>query len=373
MESAPSDFPPLPSSSILGSAPAQIPSSPPKTGSYAKNLAASSTKVPLFQMSFVLPENKLSFKPEDLLDGSSLWTNSLVGYSIGQRPYYERHLSAMKKVWNLKGPWFILGKPFILQRWSPKFQPVRDESAFIPIWIKIINLPLALWTPAGISRIASYVGIPISVDTLTANRTRLTFARVCVQINKSSPLPEVIPIEIDGDDIDLKVVYDWKPSPCEGCSSLFHPFSLCSSNPNPKPSIPLTTRPRGRSSSRNKSTRIPSSSARPPLPRPSSDTTAVPPSSSLAVLPNSLPSSSEVILATSSSTPVNPPQDVSHPVIATTSSSPGGLIKSISPFPLLALLSLISISPRNVPLRLISPLSLILLHPPCLLLINSLP
>lgn len=106
------------------------------------------------------------------------------------------------------GHWFLLGKPFILQRWSPKFKPKRDEAAPITIWIKIVDFPLALWTPTGISKISSFVGIPISVDSLTANRTRLTFARVCVLISKDSILPEEIPIDIDGEDFTLKVLYD---------------------------------------------------------------------------------------------------------------------------------------------------------------------
>ncbi|KAL0918413.1 hypothetical protein M5K25_010420 [Dendrobium thyrsiflorum] len=186
---------------------------------------------------------------------------------LGQRPYYERLLTTMKKLWILNGSlsflsladgffllkftssedmemvwmggtWFLLGKPFILQRWSPKFKPVWDESTSIPLWVKIIDLPLALWTPTGISRIASYIGIPLTVDSLTAKRTHLTFARVCVQISKDFALPEEIPIHINGEDMLLKVVYDWKPSPCEGCGSLIHPFTLCPSNPNPKPILP---------------------------------------------------------------------------------------------------------------------------------------
>ncbi|PKU79522.1 RNA exonuclease 1 [Dendrobium catenatum] len=143
------------------------------------------------------------------------------------------------------GPWFIRGKPFILQRWSPKFKPKRDEDAPIPVWIKIVDFPLALWTPTSISKISSYIGIPISVDSLTANRSRLTFARVCVLISKDSILPEEIPIEIEGEDLTLKVLYDWKPGKCEGCGSLIHPFSLCPKNPNPQP-----PKFRGRSSSR---------------------------------------------------------------------------------------------------------------------------
>ncbi|XP_020704825.1 uncharacterized protein LOC110115796 [Dendrobium catenatum] len=154
------------------------------------------------------------------------------------------------------GPWFLLGKPFILQRWSPKFKPKRDEAAPIPIWIKIVDFPLVLWTPTGISKIASYVNVPISVDTLTANHSRLTYARVCVLISKDSALPEEIPLEIEGEDLVLKVLYDWKPDKCEGCGSFIHPFSLCPKNPNPKPVLPpQPPRNRGRSTSRHHSSR----------------------------------------------------------------------------------------------------------------------
>ncbi|XP_020704045.1 soluble scavenger receptor cysteine-rich domain-containing protein SSC5D-like [Dendrobium catenatum] len=233
-----------------------------------------------FPVIFYPPKPKLSFRADDLSEGASLWNFSMVGYSLGQRPYYERLLSAMRKVWPLKGaisllsladgfflikfsskedydavwsggPWFLLGKPFILQQWSPKFKPKRDENASIPIWIKIVDFPLALWTPTGISKIASYIGIPLTVDSLTAKRSRLTFARVCVLISKDSPLPDEIPLDIDDEDLILKVLYDWKPTPCEGCRSLVHSYSICPKNPNPSPPVVLPPpRPRGRSSSR---------------------------------------------------------------------------------------------------------------------------
>ncbi|KAI0491984.1 hypothetical protein KFK09_026247 [Dendrobium nobile] len=267
------DFPPLLGSSLLGA-----PSIPPPS-TYASNLAAPPVSRDAWPMSYSKPEKKLSFSSKDLSEGKSLWNLSLVGYSLGPRPYYERLRLAMKKAWKLKGdlsllsladdfflrkftavedydmvsaggPWFLLGKSFILQRWDPKFQPKRDESAAIPLWIKILNHPLALWTPSGISKIASFIGIPLYVDALTAKRTRLTFARVCVEVDKNSVLADEIPLEIDGIDMSLKVVYDWKPTRCEGCGSLIHSFALCPKNPDPKPSIPQKLPPRGRSKSR---------------------------------------------------------------------------------------------------------------------------
>ncbi|XP_020702249.1 uncharacterized protein LOC110113881 [Dendrobium catenatum] len=250
-----------------------------------------------FPVSFVRPSQRLTFKDEDLSEGLSVWSFSLVGYSLGPRPYYERLLAAMKKVWILKGsfsllsltdgfflikftnqedydlvwsggPWFLLGKPFILQKWSPKFQPKRDELSSIPIWVKIVDLPLALWTPKGISTIASYIGIPLSVDNLTAKRARLTFARVCVSVSKDSTLPDEIPINIEGMDIQLKVIYDWKPSRCEGCGFMVHTYSSCKSNPNPNPVVfpPPKPRNRGRSTSRNPRPRAPASTEIPPSP-----------------------------------------------------------------------------------------------------------
>ncbi|KAI0527705.1 hypothetical protein KFK09_003310 [Dendrobium nobile] len=174
------------------------------------NFTASETRFEVFPMTFVPPEQKLSFKTDDLSEGISFWNLFLVSYSIGQRPYYKRLLASMNKLWKLKGslslislyegffllkfnnledynmvwsggPRFLLGKPFVLQQWSPKFKPKRDESASIPIWIKVLDLPLALWTPSAISKIASYIGIPVTVDNLTAKRTRLSFVRTCVQ------------------------------------------------------------------------------------------------------------------------------------------------------------------------------------------------
>ncbi|KAI0522524.1 hypothetical protein KFK09_004903 [Dendrobium nobile] len=293
------DFPRLPNSSVLGPSPGGL--------SYAENVSASTYKAPNFPVSFFSPSSKLSFKADDLTEGKSIWTTTLIGYSLGPRPYYERLLKAMQKIWNIKGsmtllsladgffllkfstsedlemvlsggPWFILGKPFILQRWSPKFKPKRDEDAPIPIWIKIVDFPLALWTPTGISKISSFVGIPISVDNLTANRTRLTFARVCVLITKDSVLPDEIPIEIEGEDLVLKVLYEWKPEKCEGCGSLIHPFSLCPKNPNPQPFIPpQPPKNRGRSSSRPHSSRPHRSPSTKPPPKDTNSQPLLPP------------------------------------------------------------------------------------------------
>ncbi|KAL0922659.1 hypothetical protein M5K25_006661 [Dendrobium thyrsiflorum] len=147
------------------------------------------------------------------------------------------------------GPWLFLEWPFILQKWSP--HPKRDEFSSIPIWVKVHDLPLCCWNPIGISKIASFIGIPLVVDTPTAQKTRLTFARVCVEVTSKSVLPDLIPISLAGESIMLKVQYDWKPTPCEFCDSLVHPADLCPS----KPSHSSTAAPPSRGKSTNRKPR----------------------------------------------------------------------------------------------------------------------
>ncbi|KAL0912717.1 hypothetical protein M5K25_018709 [Dendrobium thyrsiflorum] len=252
----------------------------------------------------------IPFSGEKLTKGAADWKFCLVGYSVGKRPFYEALLAAVKKAWQLKGSlqllslsdgfflfrfscaedfeavwsrgvWFILGKPFILQKWHPKFRPRRENLTSMPIWIKIHDLPLACWNSEGISRIASKVGIPLAADSLTSQRTCLTYARVCVQVDCEAKYPEEISVSLDGDVISLKVQYEWRPYPCMHCKSLVHTSNSCSLKPESSSGLtdkaPLTHN-RGRSTSRNPRGNnskgvIPSKSpgpsrARPPVPAP---------------------------------------------------------------------------------------------------------
>ncbi|PKU78722.1 Uncharacterized protein MA16_Dca000065 [Dendrobium catenatum] len=150
-------------------------------------------------------------------------------------------------VWS-KGAWFFHGKPFIVQKWTKKFNHTRENFSSVPVWVRIHKLPLVCWNSEGISKIASKVGIPIAVDSLTAAKTRLTYARVCIQVSTSSTFPESVAVSIEGEIFKLQIQYEWKPVPCSICASLAHASTNCpSATPSQKISIPPS---RGRSFSR---------------------------------------------------------------------------------------------------------------------------
>ncbi|XP_020685527.1 uncharacterized protein LOC110101805 [Dendrobium catenatum] len=327
-----SDFPPL-----AGHAGASSSSAPARVW---KHIVVDSVPISKdLPLSFLpLEPEIIPFAGERLVKGAENWNLCLVGYSIGRRPYYEALLGAIKKTWSLKGSmqllslsdgffllrfstsedyemawskgvWFFLGRPFLLQKWSPKFRPKRENFTSIPIWVKILDLPLVCWNSEGISRIASKIGIPLAVDALTAQKTRLTFARVCIQVDASATFPEEIPISIEEDVFSLKIQYEWKPTICEHCKSLVHPSSACPTKPTEQPkNIPSNALPppsfRGRSKSRRPQGRNVSSSS------------TIPPS---IIPPSIILSENFTAVAQPSKEAVEPPKAQSNSVVHTSS------------------------------------------------------
>lgn len=47
-----------------------------------------------------------------------------------------------------------------------------------------------MWTGPGLGHIASSVGRPLYADRLTESGRRLNYAKICVEVDCSSPLPE---------------------------------------------------------------------------------------------------------------------------------------------------------------------------------------
>ncbi|KAI0508116.1 hypothetical protein KFK09_014250 [Dendrobium nobile] len=172
-----------------------------------------------------------------------------------------------------RGVWFLLGKPFVLQKWHPKFKPKKEDFSSVLIWVKIHDLPLACWNSEGISRIASKIGVPIAADNLTEQKTRLTFARICVLVDCNATYPDEIRVSLDGDVVSLAVQYEWRPYPCEHCKSLMHFSSTCPSKPSVDTVVMVGKATeeninRGRSFSRNHRSRKQSNShknSRPPV------------------------------------------------------------------------------------------------------------
>ena len=98
----------------------------------------------------------------------------------------------------------------------------------IPIWVKFYNIPLEYWTNTCLGYIASAVGKPLHMDSLTENKTRLSFARICIEVDLSSKFPKAARLNLgNGKCTTIRIEYPWVPHNCSHCQVFGHKVSKC--------------------------------------------------------------------------------------------------------------------------------------------------
>ncbi|GKA68205.1 RNA-directed DNA polymerase, eukaryota, reverse transcriptase zinc-binding domain protein [Tanacetum coccineum] len=108
-----------------------------------------------------------------------------------------------------KGPWMVRNKPLFVQKWSSEFGMQKVEPRKMPVWVKINNVPLEAWCVKGISALASDLGKPILIDTMTANMCHKGIGKNIKGSKK------------------VQVMYDWMPPVCTHCKVFGHDKRRC--------------------------------------------------------------------------------------------------------------------------------------------------
>ncbi|KAK4413479.1 hypothetical protein Salat_2760500 [Sesamum alatum] len=120
-------------------------------------------------------------------------------------------------------------------KWSPTFTPTQ-ESSMVPICVSFPELPAHLYHKDALFAVASMVGTPLQIDDYTFNLSKLSKARICVEIDLFKPLIEEFELIIRGFPITQKVEYEEVPKYCSLCRHCWHNDVDCYSKGNaPKP------------------------------------------------------------------------------------------------------------------------------------------
>jgi hypothetical protein len=214
-------------------------------------------------MEYVAPklvngEVEVEIENSDIESEVKFWESSLIMYVLGS----ELSMSAVKqfmiKTWNfvklpdmfyneegyfilkfhsfkdkdsvlMKGPYTIRNMPMLLRDWKPDFSLKRDMLRTLPIWVKLPQLPLHLWGVRSLSKIGSAIGNPIVTDECTANKFRVSYSRILVEMDVTQKLPTDITIkDSEGNKRKQVVEYEWKPLYCDSCQKMGH---ICSKEP----------------------------------------------------------------------------------------------------------------------------------------------
>lgn len=211
------------------------------------------------------------FDDEIVQEGCAKWQTTICGYFVGQNMGFNELRYHIRRMWgkfgfkelivnesgiNLfkfkdiegmqtvlsKGPWMVNNRPLFVLKWNPEMGMKKVEPAKLPVWVKLMNIPMEAWSLKGISALASSLGKPLMMDEMTArmcqNGTgRSDYARVMVEFEACKIMKDEIKIEYTDKEKKVKgtkmvdVLYDWKPEGCTHCKVFGHCFEKCNARP----------------------------------------------------------------------------------------------------------------------------------------------
>lgn len=104
----------------------------------------------------------------------------------------------------------------------PEFDPTSFKGLSSPVWIRLPHLPLMCWDRINIARISARVGCPLWIDATTHEWGRMEYARVCVHLDLSKPLPGRVPMTSTFSNFFQVVEYEGIASLCSSCGCIGH-------------------------------------------------------------------------------------------------------------------------------------------------------
>ncbi|GAV92308.1 DUF4283 domain-containing protein [Cephalotus follicularis] len=150
--------------------------------------------------------------PEEVLEeGAKEWEHALVGFFVGKKIPFRSLQSVLNKKWSVagkfsihttdngisvfkcetvevrnwildNGPWDVWGVHLALRLWERDLPPISSGFTKIPVWVKLMNIPMEYWTVRGLSHLASVLGTPLHMDPATASKQMISFTRICVEM-----------------------------------------------------------------------------------------------------------------------------------------------------------------------------------------------
>ncbi|KAK3229879.1 hypothetical protein Dsin_001760 [Dipteronia sinensis] len=196
-------------------------------------------------------------------DGSKAWKNWLVGYFIEKKLSFSLVNNIAMRIWGNRGlvevlandkgfyffkflddeacysvlesgPLLFAGRMVILKKWHPKLILTKESYFKIPVWVKLFIIPHEYWTEEGLSHIASAVGKPLHADSLTESMKRISYARICIEIDATCDLVDSFDLFMGDksnpnheESVEILVENRWKPKICSECKSFGHSIVTC--------------------------------------------------------------------------------------------------------------------------------------------------
>ena len=117
-----------------------------------------------------------------------------------------------------------IGEHFLaIKPWEPYFKASEATFSFVAVWIRLPELPIEFYNPLVLREVGSAIGPILRIDSYTASGSSASFVRLCVQIDLSKPLVNVV----RGGRLQQKVMYEGISALCFCYGRLGHKPENC--------------------------------------------------------------------------------------------------------------------------------------------------
>lgn len=128
------------------------------------------------------------------------------------------------------GPYKVFRTLLVLRPLPRLFNFKKREAHKAPVWVRLPGLPYDLWNEKGLSNVASRLGLPLHSDANTCAKSKLSFARILVEVDVLKDLHNTVQIcAPEGEEFEQVVIYESVPKFCSLCSSIGHGTAHCPS------------------------------------------------------------------------------------------------------------------------------------------------
>jgi len=134
-----------------------------------------------------------------------------------------------------KRPFFVNGLNFVLKPWVAFFDPYSTSIDRVDQWVRIPRLPWEFWEASTLAELLKDVGGIIRIDQNTLLRLKGKFARNCVNIDITRPLPGSLSIAREGLSLRVPLIYEGLHEVCSLCGGDSHQLDSC-------PKLPVSSK-----------------------------------------------------------------------------------------------------------------------------------
>ncbi|XP_074266978.1 uncharacterized protein LOC141590276 [Silene latifolia] len=187
------------------------------------------------------PKDLMQVTREDIQEELNFWKPSVYCFILGANPPLDVIEGFIRRIWMNypidKARSFLFdNKPLIVRNWTENVELTKDDVKAVPVWFKLMNLPLKFWGKC-LPKIAGLLGKYIRSDVSTMEKTHLGFARVLLEVPFGQKLPTFVKfLDEDGNIVKIVVECEWQPISCSVCGGIGHESEKCR-KPKPKATV----------------------------------------------------------------------------------------------------------------------------------------